>query len=362
MNITVTKPYLPDIKEYLTLLEGIWAREWLTNNGPLVNELELRLKEWLEVPHFLYVTNGTIALQIAIKALGLNGEVITTPFSFVATTSSIAWEGCTPVMVDICPNSLNIDVDKIEAAITKKTTGILATHVFGNPCDVLALEGIAKRHNLKVIYDAAHAFGVSYKGRSIFSYGDISATSFHATKLFHTCEGGGLFANCADILKIMSQLRNFGHLSPTELGPAGINGKNSELHAAFGLANLANIDDLLGKRRRVCEWYDAALKVANLKFPVWLDGASRNHAYYPVIFESEAVLLKTMSVLQNHNVYPRRYFYPSLSKLNYVPAATTPVSDDVSSRILCLPLYHSLGKEEVDMISRLIVRTLKYYE
>lgn len=362
MNIPVTKPFLPDLREYSALLEGVWNREWLTNNGPLLNELELRLKEWLDVPHFLFVSNGTIALQIAIKAFGLTGEVITTPFSFIATTSSIAWEGCSPVMVDICPRSLNIDPRKIEAAITDKTTAILATHVFGNPCDVIAIDEIATKYGLKVIYDAAHSFGVTFRGRSVFTFGDVSTVSFHATKLYHTCEGGGIFTNCSEMLKVMSQLRNFGYVSPVEFGPVGINGKNSELHAAMGLVNLAHIDEIIEKRKLITQWYDSMLASIGVVYQEWLPGSNKNYAYYPVIFDTEQTLLDVLTVLQNHNVFPRRYFYPSLSSLEYVARRETPVSDDISTRILCLPLYHTLSKEEVDMVSRLIVRTVKYRE
>jgi len=202
--IPITKPFLPPKEEYQKLVEGIWGRNWLTNNGPLVNELEHKLKEYLGVSHMLYTTNGTIALQLAIKALGLKGEIITTPFSYVATTSSIVWEGCKPKFADIDANTLNIDPSKIEAAITENTSAILATHVYGNPCDVDAIQKIAEEHNLKVIYDAAHCFGTTYKGESIFEYGDVSATSFHATKVFHTIEGGAVFTKNSKLLKKMA--------------------------------------------------------------------------------------------------------------------------------------------------------------
>src|SRR5690606_18072879 len=220
--IPVTKPFLPPQEEYEKYLDGIWKREWLTNNGPLVNELELQLKEYLGLKHILYVSNGTIALQMAIKALELKGEIITTQFSFVATTSSIVWEGCKPVFVDIDQATLNIDPSKIEAAITSETSGILATHVYGNPCDIEAIQAIADKHGLKVIYDAAHCFGTKYKGRSVFEYGDISTTSFHATKLFHTIEGGAVFTKDPEVLKKLSFLRNFGHNGPEKYEGVGI--------------------------------------------------------------------------------------------------------------------------------------------
>jgi dTDP-4-amino-4,6-dideoxygalactose transaminase len=248
MNITVTKPFVPPFGEFQTYLQGVWEREWFTNNGPLVNELELKLKEKLDVDHLLFLSNGTIALQIAIRALDLQGEIITTPFSYVATTSSIVWERCDPVMVDICPDTLNIDPEKIEQAITSRTSAILATHVFGNPCDVEAIEKIAEKHQLRVIYDAAHAFGTQYKNRSLLSYGDVSTCSFHATKLFHTIEGGAVTTSNPDILKNMAMMRNFGHSSLTDFGGVGVNGKNSEVHAAMGLTNLKYVDEILKVR------------------------------------------------------------------------------------------------------------------
>ena len=230
--ILVTKPFLPPIEEYESYLKEIWQREWLTNNGPLVNDFELKLKLYLQVPHLLYLCNGTVALQIAIRALELKGDVITTPFSFIATTSSILWEGIRPVFVDIDADTLNIDPNKIEAAITPQTSAILATHVYGNPCDIDAIEAIAKKHNLKVIYDAAHCFGTKYKGKSVYSYGDVSIASFHATKLFHTVEGGAVFTNDPDLLKKMAFMRNFGFNGPEDFEYMGVNGKNSEFHAS----------------------------------------------------------------------------------------------------------------------------------
>ena len=253
--IPVTKPFLPPIEEYQKYTEGIWQRNWLTNNGPLVNELELKLKDYLQVPHLLFLNNGTIAIQIAIKALQLKGDIITTPFSYVATTSSIVWEGCQPVFVDIDKHTFNIDASKIEAAITPNTSAILATHVYGNPCDIDAIAAIAKKHNLKVIYDAAHCFGTKYKGKSVFAYGDVCTTSFHATKLFHTVEGGAVFCNDADLLRKMAQLRNFGHDGPEHFNEVGINGKNSEFHAAMGLANLKYIQQI---------WIQEKTKLSNI--------------------------------------------------------------------------------------------------
>jgi dTDP-4-amino-4,6-dideoxygalactose transaminase len=360
MNITVTKPFMPPCMEYQSYIEKIWEREWLTNNGPLVNELELKLKEHLDVAHLLFVGNGTIALQIAIHALDLHGEIITTSFSYVATTSSIVWERCEPVLVDICPNTLNIDPKKIEQAITDKTTAILATHVFGNPCDVEAIASIAKKYDLRVIYDAAHAFGTRYKGRSLLAYGDVATCSFHATKLFHTIEGGAVVTPDAGILKRMAQMRNFGHISATEFGEVGINGKNSEMHAAMGLCNLKYISPILHVRQRLSERYRSHLGVLPVSFQDIASETEYNHSYFPVVFGNEEMLLKVLEHLNLNNVYPRRYFFPSLTDLSYITGQSAPIAEDVSRRILCLPLYHTLSDEEVDMICRLVKRSIRY--
>jgi dTDP-4-amino-4,6-dideoxygalactose transaminase len=354
--IPVTKPFLPPNEEYNILIQGIWERQWLTNNGPLVNELELKLKEYLNVPHMLYLNNGTIALQIAIKALGLRGEIITTPFSYVATTSSIVWEGCTPIFVDIDASTLNIDATLIEAAITDKTTAILATHVYGNPCDVDVIKVIADKYNLKVIYDAAHCFGTTYKDRSIFEYGDVSTTSFHATKLFHTIEGGAVFTKDPELLKNMAYMRNFGHNGPEDFFGVGINGKNSEFHAAMGLVNLKYIDEIRDKRKELSAYYDKKLERLSKTTPVLLEGSQFNFAYYPIVLPTEEILEKLVKVLNDNWVYPRRYFYPSLHHLNYVERQYLPVSESVSKRVLCLPLYQTLSFEEIDFISRLMLR------
>lgn len=354
--INVTKPFLPPYEEYAQYMQGIWERNWLTNNGPLVNELEVKLKEYLKVKHMLYLANGTVAIQIAIKALDLKGEIITTPFSYVATTSSIVWEGCKPVFADIDPLSLNIDPARIEERITPRTTGILATHVFGNPCDVVAIERIAKKHNLKVIYDAAHAFGVTVNGRSVFEYGDISTSSFHATKIFHSTEGGAVFANDPELIRQMSFLRNFGHNGPETFAAVGINGKNSEFHAAMGLAVLKHMEFLLQARKTQAQSYNEALVGLRVQRPVIHPDAEWNYSYYPVVFESEELLLKSVETLNANWVYPRRYFYPSLSTLDYVDRYEVPVSESVSKRVLCLPMYHSLKQEDILFISRLLLR------
>lgn len=357
--IPVTRPFLPPKEYYDLLLHGIWKRRWLTNMGPLASELEMKLKSHLEINHILFVTNGTIALQLAIKALELEGEIITTPFTYVATTSSMVWEGCRPVYVDIDPKSLNIDPTKIEAAITNKTTAIIATHVYGNPCDVEAIDKIAKKHNLKVIYDAAHAFGVKINGKSIFEYGDISTCSTHATKLFHTCEGGFVVTNNKTLLKKMAYMRNFGHDGPEAFQGLGINGKNSEFHAAMGLANLEYIEAIHEKRKLLTEHYNENLKNVNIISPIWHKKANNNFSYHPVLFENEEILTKVINALKKQEIFGRRYFYPSLAKiLPYTENETFKVTEDIASRVFCLPLYYDLSIEEVDLICRLVLREL----
>jgi dTDP-4-amino-4,6-dideoxygalactose transaminase len=356
--IPVTKPFLPPKEIVYEFLDEVWRRQWLTNNGPLVNELELKLKEYLNLSHLLYLNNGTIALQIAIKALELKGEIITTPFSYVATTSSIVWEGCQPVFVDIDMHTFNIDAAKIEEAISPKTTAILATHVFGNPCDIEAIDAIAKKYDLKVIYDAAHCFGTEYKGKSIFAYGDISTTSFHATKLFHTVEGGAVFCNNSELLEKMAYLRNFGHDGPENFAMVGINGKNSELHAAVGLANFRYLPQILESRKRQSSQYDEMLNGLNVKRILINPFCKFNCAYYPIVFEDESILLKSISELMSNGVVPRRYFFPSLNKLNYVDPQQMKISERISRTILCLPLYFDLTEHEVDYICSILHRSL----
>ncbi|MCL4640743.1 MAG: DegT/DnrJ/EryC1/StrS family aminotransferase [Pseudosphingobacterium sp.] len=354
--IQVTKPFMPPMEEYLAYIKDIWSRQWLTNNGPLVNHLELRLKELLDVKHMILVNNGTIALQIAIKALNLRGDVITTPFSFVATTSALVWEGCRPVFVDIDPNTLNIDPNKIEEAITSETSAILATHVYGNPCEIEKIQAIAEKHNLKVIYDAAHCFGTLYKGKSIFSYGDVSTLSLHATKVFHTIEGGAVFTSTPELLKKIAYMRNFGFSNVDEISELGINGKNSEFHAAMGLANLPYIESISLYRKELYDYYEERLQSFNgKKIKVNVDGIF-NYAYYPIIFNSEEDLVKSLHELNNNRIYPRRYFYPSLHTLPYVNATSVPVSQEMAKRVLCLPLYNNLSFEEVDFVCRILLR------
>ena len=354
--IPVTKPFLPAIEEYTKYLQDIWQRNWLTNNGPLVNELELKLKEYLDINHILFVTNGTIALQIALKTLNITKEVITTPFSYVATTSSIVWEGCQPVFVDIDPDTFNIDPSKIELAITKDSQAILATHCFGNPCNVEEIQKIAEKYNLKVIYDGAHCFGTKFQGKSIFEWGNISTVSFHATKLYHTIEGGAVFTNEPNLLKQMAFQRNFGHDGAEKFCGVGINGKNSEFHAAMGLCILEYASQILNKRKAQSLFYDDLLKNLNVKKQKLLDKEGYNYAYYPIVFESELLALKSKAELEKNEIFPRRYFYPSLSGLDYIKSDKMTNSDDIAARILCLPLYMELTKEEQRFISRLLLR------
>ena len=356
--IPVTKPYLPNQQTYFRFVEEIFERQWLTNNGPLVQKFEEKLKNYLKIKNLLYVSNGTIALQLAIKALELKGEIITTAFSYVATSSSIVWEGCQPIFVDIDANTLNIDPKKIEASITDRTTAILATHCFGNACDIDAIDIIAKKHHLNVIYDAAHCFGTTYKGKSIFQYGDISTTSLHATKLMHTIEGGLVFSNDKNLIERMAYMRNFGHDGFEKFNGVGINAKNSEFHAAMGLCVLEDIDSIIQKRKEQSKCYDNLLEGLSVQKPQIGKNCDCNYAYYPILFESESTALKVKSALEVKGIHPRRYFYPSLSKLDYVKPTKTPVSDSCASRILCLPLYHELEEESQQLICKIIRNTL----
>ncbi len=350
--ILVTKTYLPPFEEYAEYLKGIWKRGWVTNNGELVQELEKKLREYLGAKHVFLVANGTIGLQIALKCLESSGEIITTPFSYVATASSIVWENFKPVFVDIDQNDLCIDPYKIESAISKNTKAILAVHVYGNPCNIEAIEKISKKHKIKVICDAAHAFGVLYKGKAISSYGDISVFSFHATKIFHTVEGGALVTNDDNLAHKISYMRNFGHNGPYDFFGIGINGKNSELHAAMGLCVLPKIDSLIQARKKASQLYNEFLpKVTR---PLFRQNSKLNYGYYPIILKNEKEVLKIISALNKKDIFPRRYFYPSLSNLNYVERKAFPIADDIARRVLCLPLYHDLSFKDIKKISEIV--------
>lgn len=348
--INVTKTFLPPLDEYMHQVKRAFDNNWLSNRGELVLELEEKLKAYLEIDNIIIMNNGTIPLQIALKLLGGDGEIITTPFSYVATTAAIVWENCTPVFIDIDPEFLTIDETKIEAAITSKTTCILATHVFGNPCNIEAIDIIAKKYNLKVIYDAAHCFGVKYKGESIFEYGDVSTCSFHATKLFHTGEGGAIFCNDKELREKIFYSHNFGHDGPLEFHGLGINGKISELQAAMGLAVLPYLEDIRHSRESVVRKYEENLNNSKFQSIKIRKNTEWNFSYYPIKFEKESDLLFFESELYKNNIYPRRYFYPSLNKLNYLPYTPIYFSENISSRILCLPLYYNLKEVEVEKI------------
>mgnify|MGYP001308084103 CR=1 FL=1 len=356
--IPVTKTFLPPLDEYINYLQKIWESNQLTNNGPLVQELEGKLKEYLGVKHLFFVSNGTIALQIAIKALDLKEEIITTPFSYVATTSSIVWEGCQPVFVDIDPNTLCINPDLIEQAITPKTTAILATHVYGIPCNVDRIKEIAEKHNLKVIYDAAHTFGVKYKDKSLVSYGDISTLSFHATKLFHTVEGGAIITQDDEVAHRIGYMRNFGHKGQEDFWGLGINGKNSEFHAAMGLCNLKYLPENIFKRKTNSLYYDQLLHLIPVKRPKLPKSTEYNYAYYPIIFSNEEVLIQTKIEMNTFEIYPRRYFYPSLSNLPYLFDNNPLIAQEIAKTILCLPIYSDLEKEIVKKIVDIIFNNL----
>ena len=345
--INVTKTFFPPLEEYNQQLQRIWKNEWLTNRGELLQELEGKVKDYLGASNIIIMNNGTIPLQIALKILGNQGEIITTPFSYVATSAAIVWENCTPIFVDIHPEYLTIDETKIEAAITTKTTAILATHVFGNPCHIEAIEAIAKKHKLKVIYDAAHCFGVTYNGKSLFEYGDVSTCSFHATKLFHTGEGGALFCRDEALRQKMFYSHNFGHNGPLAFHGLGINGKISELQAAMGLSVLPYMDDIIASRKKAVDFYNANLDFSKLRGMKFRNETKWNYSYYAVIFETEEKLLKVQKALNDEQIFPRRYFYPSLNTIEYVKGDKMPVSESIASRIMCLPL--AFGMDEIDL-------------
>lgn len=333
---------------------GIWERARLTNNGPLLLQLEEELSRYLGVPYVHFLANGTIALQLAIRALELTGEIITTPFSYVATTSAILWEHCTPVFVDIEDRTFCLDAHLIEAAITPRTSAILATHVYGYPCDVVLIEAIAQRHGLKVIYDGAHAFGTRVAGRSLLSYGDVSACSFHATKLFHTGEGGALVLNNRQLSQKINLLKSFGHVGDEHL-VAGINGKNSELHAAMGLCLLPRVGGFIAARAALHAAYRHELAGLPLAYPLLPAHTAYNYAYFPVLFAHERQMLHAKALLAEHGVDTRRYFFPSLNQLPYLPAAAPcPVSEAVAARVLCLPFYPQLTAAQVVHITGLV--------
>ena len=360
--INVTKTYLPDIEKYQSYVKQIFESGWLTNNGRLIQELEGRLERYLGVKNLLLVANGTLALQVAYKLLNLKGEVLTTPFSFVATTSSIVWEGLEPVFVDIHPDTLNIHPDLIEGKITNRTSAIVATHVYGNSCDIERIQTIARRHNLKVIYDAAHAFGVNYKGRSILDYGDISAISFHSTKLFHTIEGGALVINDDDLYEKAKKIINFGIISPTEITELGINAKMNEFQAAMGLCVLDDISKIMEQRKEREKIYMSAFNsIPGLQLQARTPSSTNNYSHFPIILPNEQMVEDLISELNRQGINPRRYFYPSLETLPYLSTRQyVPIANDVSRRVLCLPMYGSLEEDIQKNIVDIVLSNIVY--
>ena len=352
--IPVTKAYLPNKEKYQSYVDRIFQSGWLTNNGSLLQELERRLVDYLGVRNIILVANGSFALQLAYKALDLEGEVITTPFSFAATTSTLAWEGLKPVFADINPKTFNIDPGQIEAQITPNTRAIVPVHVFGNPCDVEAIQAIADKHKLKVVYDAAHAFGSEYKDQSVLNFGDISTLSFHSTKLFHTIEGGAVITNDDELAKKVRLMINFGISSPTSIDSVGTNAKMNEFEAAMGLCVLDEIDII--RQRREYIWQVYTNELSNIvELQQWNEHGKNNCAYAPVLFESEEQLLKIEAKLKEKDILPRRYFYPSLDTLSYLGSKQVcNNSRDIASRILCLPMYPNLEKENIKRILKII--------
>ena len=352
--IRVSEPFLPPLDEYKQMINRIWENHALTNQGPLLKELEQTLKNYLKVAHFHFLTNGTIALQVALNALHITeGEIITTPFSYVASISSILWERCKPIFVDIDPKTLCIDPTSIEAAITNNTKAIMATHIFGYPCDTDTIQEIANKYDLKIIYDGAHAFGSQYQGQSLLNFGDITTCSFHATKLFHTVEGGACIVKNKKISDRLEYIKRFG-CDGDQHYLLGINAKNSEFHAAMGLCNFKYLESIIEERKQLSTLYDTLLNGSLLR-PTVLENLNYNYAYYPVIFENEAYLLNTMKRLNEENIFPRRYFYPSLNTLPYLSLAQIcPISESISTRILCLPLYNGLKTDEVEKIVKIM--------
>lgn len=358
--ISFLKPNLPDLNTYTKYLEHIWHTAQLTNNGTLLIELENRLKTYLGVPHLRIVSSGTTALQIAIRALELTGEIITTPFSHLSTTNALLWQHCIPKFVDIEEQTFCIDPDKIEDAITDKTSAIIATHVYGYPCNAERIGAIARKHNLKVIYDGAQAFAVTLSGQSIFNCGDVSIVSFNATKIFHTIEGGGIITNSRELDEKCSEIRYFGirQEAPNRLG---INGKNSEFHAAMGLCNLAKVDDYIAKQRDIYFLYKSLLKDLPVRFPEYKADVDYNFAYFPVIFNSKEQTERIKNKLHEMGISTKKYFSPSLNKLPYLISGSCPIAESISGRVLCLPLYYDLSLADAEKIATLIAAQLRLH-
>ncbi|MFJ2988282.1 dTDP-4-amino-4,6-dideoxy-D-glucose aminotransferase VioA [Collimonas sp. NPDC087041] len=362
-QIYVTQPLLPPLAEFMPYLERIWGNKILTNGGPFHKQLEQALCEYLGVKHISLFTNGTLALITALQVLRITGEVITTPYSFVATAHSLLWNGIKPVFVDIDPVTLNLDPAKIEAAITPQTTAIMPVHCYGNPCDVERIQNIADIYGLKVIYDAAHAFGVKSGGQSTLNHGDLSVLSFHATKVFNTFEGGAIVSQDAKTKQRVDHLKNFGFVDEVTVVAPGINGKMSEINAAFGMLQLQGIDLALQQRRAIDHRYrDGLARVPGITCLPLMENLQPNHAYFPIFVQDDfpqsrdALYLK----LKNHDVYARRYFYPLITDfpmyrgLSSAAHENLPVARKISGQVICLPIYPGLAEEHVDFIVELI--------
>ena len=354
-RIPVTRPYLPSFATYAKYVEGVYERCWLTNNGPLVQELTARLEARLGVSNLLLVANGTLALQIAFRALDIRGAAVTSPFTFVATASALHWEGIKPIFAEVDAGSLDLDPAAAEAAITTEVTGIVPVHVYGNPCDVDGLADLARRRGLKLVYDAAHAFGVELRGESVLKHGDAATLSLHATKLFHTGEGGAIVFKDRAVWERASRMINFGiDVSDGSIVDPGINAKLSELQAAMGLAMLDDLDMILERRRAILDLYGRELDGA-VQRQAWSDGATRNGAYVPILLRDEAQCLRLKARLEAQGVEPRRYFYPPLARVPlYDHGAVTPIADNASRRVLCLPIFYELSDDDVRAICRTV--------
>ena len=365
-QITVTAPLLPDLDEFNTLLKEIWDSKWITNNGSFHKQLEKELAEYLKVPYISLFTNGTLPLLTALQALRITGEVITTPYSFVATTHSVWWNGCKPVFVDIDPATGNIDPDAIEAAITNKTTAIMPVHVYGKPCDTKRIQEIADKYGLKVIYDAAHAFGVEVDGESILNAGDMSTLSFHATKVYNTLEGGALVMHDAETKKRIDYLKNFGFAGETTVVAPGINSKVDEVRAAYGIINLRQVDAAIEARHQVAIKYREALRpVEGITFMDDMPGVRHNYSYFPLFVDAEKYGMtrdELYEKMKNKNVLGRRYFYPLISTFSTyrgLPSAAPenlPKAHKMADSVICLPMHHELSAEDVDRVLELIVK------
>lgn len=364
--VYVTQPFLPPLEELIPYLEQIWESKILTNGGPLHQQLEQALCEYLDVPYICLFNNGTIALLVALQALELSGEVITTPYTFVATTNAIHWNNLKPVFVDIDPETLNLDPQRIEAAITPRTSAILPVHCYGNPCDVDAIEAIARQHQLKVIYDAAHAFGVRCHCGSILNHGDLSVLSFHATKVFNTFEGGAIVCQTAEMKERIDRLKNFGFSGETELIEIGMNGKLSEVQAAMGLAQLKHLDKAVAARGQIDENYRQQLAgIAGIKVPGRAPQIQGNYSYFPILVGEEYRLSRDelQNLLKNHGFFARKYFYPLTSDLvaphlpgNERVVEDTEIARGAAAKVLCLPMYSLLGSDKVEQLAAVIRR------